>query len=129
MITARWKKCPSCNSRYGFETHGGMTRGWQREFFGPPTESCPHCLITLRTGKVQRIRDLSNNQRIKLYLAITFEWCAILTWFAVASVMVGWPVGYVSGSTLFGIVCGAIVFALLVYRMASNQRSDYIALK
>ena len=58
MITYRWKQCPYCNKRYEFDSHSGATRGWEVEYFGSPTETCPNCFATISTGKVQMVSEI-----------------------------------------------------------------------
>ena len=129
MITVRWKKCPRCGGRYGFERHGGATKGWQREFLGRPTEACPSCGVTLATGKVMRIGDLPPERRLSLFAAIALESFAMAIWIAAVVTILGLIAAYVTGSTWIGVGVGAVLFTAGVLRLAQAQVRGYKVLR
>ena len=126
LITYRWKKCPYCKKRYEFESHSGATKGWEVEYFGSPTETCPYCLATVGTGKVEKISELGTQKKNRLFFSILFEAIGALIWMILISVIVAVVIGgYFTDNDNLGISLGFILFAFFLFNYVRSTIRDY----
>jgi hypothetical protein len=116
LITHRWKQCPHCKKRYGYEAHSGGTKGWEVEYFGSPTETCPNCFATIGTRKVQKISDLETGRMIMLGFSILFENLAMLVWITMLSFIVSALIGNYADNNDLGIFVGIFLFAFMIFK-------------
>ena len=124
MITYRWKQCPYCNKRYEFDSHSGATRGWEVEYFGSPTETCPNCFATISTGKVQMVSDLRASRKIRLFFSILFESFATLVMAMGISLAVSAIIIFNINDDL-GIPVGILLFIFIIFKMFIYNLREY----
>jgi len=124
MITYRWKQCPYCNKRYDFNSHSGATRGWEVEYFGSPTETCPNCLATISTGKVRRVSELKTSRKIRLFFSILLESFSALVWTIGISMIVTVLVSLYIDDDLSNVV-GVLLFIFLIFKWVSYNIREY----
>ena len=127
MITYRWKKCPYCKKRYEFESHSGGTKGWEVEYFGSPTETCPNCFATVATGKVEKIADLGTLNKISLFFSILFESIGALIIMIMISFIFSAVISeYLTKEDDLVIYPGFILFAFFLFRYVRFTIREFI---